>query len=124
MTEHASRETLRDHALHPRNVGVFLDADVSAHAWNASCGDIVDVSAKLDDHDRVLGMRFLSCGCAVSQASASLLSEAVVGMTASEVLALSPAAGMALLGVLVGPMRVRCATLALVALQKGIRERL
>jgi nitrogen fixation protein NifU and related proteins len=124
------QEVILDHTKHPRNFGALERATHSASGRNPLCGDqlvlTLDVAA-----DRVRDARFAGKGCAISTASASLLTEAVKGKTTGEAHALferfhravtAPSgqepdlAGLGKLAVLAGvrefPTRVKCASLA------------
>jgi nitrogen fixation NifU-like protein len=125
------QEVILDHGKRPRNYRETPDADCQADGHNPLCGDKIRVFIKLDG-ERVESITFQGTGCAISTASASMMSEALRGKTLDELNELfgafhaaltgSPddeAAGEAELGKLVVftgvrefPMRVKCATLA------------
>jgi nitrogen fixation NifU-like protein len=124
------QETILDHNRRPRNFGTLESANRHANGVNPLCGDRLSVGLEVTD-DRIVAIRFEGSGCAISKASASLMSEAVSGRTIDEVVALferfhtaltSPvdadvdmdALGKlaALAGVREFPMRVKCATLS------------
>ena len=109
-----------DHYRNPRNVGVADPADVDARVDNPVCGDEIRVTARVAD-GRLAEVRFEGRGCAISQASASLLTERAKGLTLAEARALGPDDVVALLGVPVSPVRLKCAVLALDALKAGLR---
>jgi len=123
--------TILDHNRKPRNFGVLEEANRSAEGNNPICGDQLTVSLLLDEEDRVLDVRFQGKGCAISTASASLMTGCVKGRTRSEidetfklfhgVVTASPsesvdAEELGKLAVFSGvreyPVRVKCATLA------------
>ena len=122
------QELILDHSRKPRNFGTLDSANRQAEGFNPVCGDRVAVTLLLEA-DRVCKVHFEGSGCAISTASASLMTEAVMGKKVSEVEALfervrvlltgepgSPATDLgklvALGGVREFPMRVKCATLA------------
>jgi nitrogen fixation NifU-like protein len=124
------QEVILDHNRRPRNFGVLADADRSALGHNPLCGDRLRVYLRMDG-DRIIGVSFDGSGCAISKASASLMTEAVSGRSVDEALAwfdrfqamvhtpLDQPVDDAVLGkltVLAGvrefPMRVKCASLA------------
>jgi nitrogen fixation protein NifU and related proteins len=78
------RDVIVDHNRHPRNFGALSPADGQAQGHNPLCGDRLTVYVKLDG-DRIRDAKFEGSGCAISVASASLLTEAVKGKTRSEV---------------------------------------
>jgi nitrogen fixation NifU-like protein len=127
------QELILDHNRRPRNYGALADADHTARGYNPLCGDKLTIYAKLDG-DRISGLSFEGSGCAISKASASLLTEAVKGKTVEEAGALfarvhamlttpvgkhvqdadleSMGKLAALSGVREFPVRVKCASLA------------
>jgi nitrogen fixation NifU-like protein len=124
------QETILDHNRRPRNYGTLPSANRHADGVNPLCGDRLSIALEVTG-DRIAAIRFEGSGCAISKASASLMSEAVSGHTVDEVVALfdrfhgaltSPidaeidldALGKlaALAGVREFPVRVKCATLA------------
>ncbi|GBC78246.1 Zinc-dependent sulfurtransferase SufU [bacterium HR08] len=123
------QEVLLDHSKRPRNFGVLADADHQAVGHNPLCGDKVVVYLRMDG-DRIADIRFQGQGCAVSQASASMMTESVKGKTRAEAEALfkrfhellTGTAGpetvseLGKLAIFAGvrkyPVRVKCATLA------------
>jgi nitrogen fixation NifU-like protein len=122
------QEVILDHNRHPRNFGPLPDSDRTAEGSNPLCGDQVKVSLKMEG-DVLAGIAFEGAGCAISTASASLMTEALAGKTTAEAKALFEqfhemlTAGdsgdpetLGKLAVFSGvrqfPMRVKCATLA------------
>ena len=113
------RQYILDHYREPRNAGRLESPDISAADTNPLCGDRVEIDLKLDG-DRVSAVRFRGRGCAISQASASMLTERIEGATVEELKALRPDDVLEMLGVEIGPARQRCALLALRVLHEGI----
>lgn len=112
------RELILDHYKNPRNFG-FLDRfDAASEAYNATCGDKMRIEIKFKK--KVDGIRFSGEGCAISQASASMLTEKVKGMSAAQIQNLSFQDVQKMLGVTLTPSRVKCATLPLEVLQKAV----
>ncbi len=117
------REELLEHYREPQNYGVLDDADVDVRLNNANCGDTIHLTARLDDEGRIAKVMFEGQGCVVSMASASMLTEEVVGKSREEVLAMGlPDIEAMLGGIRLSMGRVKCATLALRALQQGLKE--
>lgn len=125
------QQVILDHNKSPRNFGKLADANRQQEGYNPLCGDHLHVYLHLDDEQVIRGISFEGSGCAISRASASLMTEAIKGQRVPEALALferfhdlvtsstdgAPhAEGMGKLAVLAGvrefPMRVKCATLA------------
>lgn len=113
------REYILQHYRSPRNRGRLEDPDICHEDRNPLCGDEIHVDVRLDD-GRVAEMRFEGRGCAISQASASILTGKVKGRTLDEVLALDKDDVVRWLGIPLSPLRLKCALLALKVLQAGI----
>lgn len=77
------QQTILDHNRAPRNFGDVPDANRSARGDNPLCGDKIDLRVKVED-DRIVDVGFTGSGCAISQASASLMTDAVKGRTVDE----------------------------------------
>lgn len=82
------QELILDHQKHPHNFGDLPDANRRADGNNPLCGDQIHVDLQVDAQNRVLEVRFRGTGCAISRASASLMTDAVRGKTRDEVEAL------------------------------------
>ncbi|MDR5710384.1 MAG: SUF system NifU family Fe-S cluster assembly protein [Armatimonadota bacterium] len=137
MLDELYREIILDHYTRPRNRGRLEPADIVIEGANPSCGDEISVYARVED-GVIQDIRFEGRGCSISQASASMMTERVRGRSLEEVKALieefkgmmqgGPAEEdrlgdlVALQGVRKFPVRVKCATLAWVALLQGVRE--
>jgi len=79
------RQQILDHYKSPRNYGELEDPDFSHTGENPSCGDTIQMDVRLDENDEEIEyVSFTGDGCAISQASASMLSEQLVGMTLEE----------------------------------------
>jgi nitrogen fixation NifU-like protein len=124
------QELILDHNRRPRNFGSLADANRRAEGYNPLCGDRLKVYLRLED-DRIAGISFEGSGCAISKASASLMTDAVKGQTIGEANALfdrvhamltmpmdrpvdvSDVGKLAVLsGVREFPVRIKCASLA------------
>lgn len=114
------RENVLDHAKSPRNAGRLTDATFAHREINQSCGDTIELYVKLDDAGRIDDVRFDGQGCAISQASVSMLTEHLKGLTLDAAAKLGKDDIIGLLGFPVGMTRLRCALLGLKTLQAGI----
>lgn len=131
--------TILDHNKKPRNFRVLEDATHEADGYNPLCGDQLTIYARVDEAGRVEAIAFQGSGCAISKASASLMTEALAGKSREEVqtffdrfhdlVTSSPRTeakieDLGKLAVFAGvreyPMRVKCATLAWHALQSAL----
>ncbi|MGZ3585542.1 MAG: Fe-S cluster assembly sulfur transfer protein SufU [Ktedonobacterales bacterium] len=119
MDDDLYRQYILDHYRQPRNHGTLEHPDIHAADTNPLCGDRVALDLQLDG-DRVSEVRFSGRGCAISQASASMLTEQIDGATLDELRAITSQDVFDMLGVEIGPARQRCALLALRVLHQGI----
>lgn len=135
------RELILDHARRPRHFGKIDAATHTAEGINPLCGDKLKLYLQLDENRIIRAAGFEGSGCAISMASASLLTEIVIGLSVPEaeswfaaVTARLTAAGdagdgpdlgkiIALEGVRGYPSRVKCATLAWHALDSAVHQR-
>lgn len=112
------REVILDHYQNPRNYGTLEPADVSYEEDNPVCGDHIRLDLRLAN-GRVSEVRFSGHGCAISQASASMLTEAIQGKTLEELKSFSKDDVLDMLGIPLGPVRLKCALLSLKVLKAG-----
>lgn len=113
------RELILDHYKHPHNYGTLDPADISYEDDNPLCGDRIRIDLRLDDQGRVSEVRFSGKGCAISQASASMLTDEIKGKTLDELRKFSKEDLLDLLGVPLSPVRLKCALLSLKVLKAG-----
>ena len=119
MADSLYREVILDHYRNPRNKGTLDPADHSYEDTNPLCGDEVRVDVRVAA-DRIAEIKFSGRGCAVSQASASILTELVEGMPLAEVKALTKDDLLEEIGIPVSPARMKCALLGLKVLKAGL----
>ncbi|MBI4738306.1 SUF system NifU family Fe-S cluster assembly protein [Candidatus Woesearchaeota archaeon] len=118
--EEIYKENILDHYRHPHNTGRMSNATFSNRELNPLCGDTIELFVKLDDRQRVCDVKFIGKGCAISQASISLLSDSIKGKTIEEMKNIKREDVLSLLGIPIGVVRMKCALLSLRTLQKGI----
>jgi nitrogen fixation protein NifU and related proteins len=131
------QEVILDHNRVPRNFGKLENANRQAEGHNPLCGDRVSVFLHVEG-DRIEGIAFQGSGCAISTASASLMTEALKGRTVEEARRLfhgfhdllttgGEADGLGKLAVFAGvreyPIRIKCATLAWHAVQAALEQK-
>jgi len=133
------QEIIIDHNRNPRNHHAMDDANAYANGFNPLCGDKLTVYAKLEE-GLISDLSFVGCGCAISQASASLMTDAIKGKTIEEAHELfhrvhqmltqddeaelpSVDKLMVLAGVKAFPARVKCATLAWHTLEAALNRK-
>lgn len=115
------KEKLLDHYKHPRYSGTLKNPDIESEIFNPSCGDQISFQA-IVDNGFIKDIAFQGSGCIISQGTASILSEFSVGKTIKEILKLSKDDIIELIGIDLGPTRMRCALLPLEALRQGIER--
>jgi nitrogen fixation NifU-like protein len=135
------QEVILDHSRHPRHYGALEGASHKAEGYNPLCGDRVTVYLKLNEDGRVADIKFEGKGCAISQASASMMTEMLKGRTQADAEALmqgflhlvkgEDAGGLSeddrerldvMGGISEFPMRVKCATLAWHTYKNAVEE--
>jgi nitrogen fixation NifU-like protein len=120
LSEDIYREIILDHYRNPRNKGKLHDADVSIHDSNPLCGDEIDIHLKVEK-DKVKDIKFEGRGCAISQASASMLTELVINKPLTTIKDLVKEDILENIGLMnLGPARIKCALLSLKVLKLGM----
>lgn len=133
------RQVIMDHYKNPRNRGILEDDSVTVNMNNPTCGDRIQLTLKIED-GKVMDAKFEGEGCSISMSSASMMTQAIKGKTIEEALLLSKIFSdmmqgkdydpgdmdlgdiEALQGVSKFPARIKCATLAWKAMEKGLNE--
>ena len=113
------REAILDHNQNPRNFGTLDNPDITAEDSNPLCGDEIRIDLRVKD-GKIDAVRFSGKGCSISRASASMLTEAIEGKTLEEAKQLDREDVLELFGIELGPVRLKCALLALKTLKLGI----
>ncbi len=121
MDETLYKEELLDHYRYPRNYGILADAQIATEILNPSCGDQVALQVTIEN-DCLAAIRFQGKGCVISQAAASLLTESSLGKPIEVLEALTKDDMLALIGISLGPTRLRCALLSLEALHRALAQ--
>ena len=114
------REVIIEHYKNPSFKGKLDSHDYSFADSNPLCGDHIQVELRVDERGVVSEAMFDGHGCAISQASADLLMESVIGKPLDEVKKFSKQDVLELLGIDLGPVRLKCALLPLKVLKAGI----
>ncbi len=113
------RELILDHYQHPHNHGEIPDADITYEDSNPLCGDRIRIDIKTKNNV-VTDVKFNGKGCAVSQASASMLTDALIGKSLDEIKTMDKQFILDMLGIPLGPTRIKCALLPLKVIKAGV----
>ena len=114
------RELIIDHYKNPQFRGHLDPHEIYFEDDNPLCGDHIEVTLRVDANGKVTEGRFDGKGCAISQASADLLIESIIGKPVEDVKNLSRQDVLDLLGIELGPVRLKCALLPLKVLKAGV----
>ena len=117
--EEMYQENILDHYRHPKNFGKVQHATVSFRDSNPSCGDIIEITMHINKEGKIDEVKFSGKGCAISQASASMLTEWLKGKTFEEVKALKKEDVLEMLGIELSGIRLKCALLSLKVAKMG-----
>jgi nitrogen fixation protein NifU and related proteins len=114
------REVIIEHYKNPSYRGKLDPNDISFADNNPLCGDHIQIDLRVDADGKISEARFDGHGCAISQASADLLIESIIGKSLDEVKMLNKDAILDMLGIELGPVRLKCALLSLKVLKAGV----
>jgi nitrogen fixation NifU-like protein len=114
------REVIIEHYKHPSYRGHLDPHDIQFEDNNPLCGDHIEITIQTAEDGTVKDARFDGHGCAISQASADLLIESIIGKPLEEVKKLNKQDILDMLGIDLGPVRLKCALLSLKVLKAGV----
>lgn len=114
------REIIIERSQAPLFKGILDPHDISFEDENPLCGDVIRVDLRLNAEGKVCEAAFSGHGCAISQASADLLMESLIGKSPDEIKTLTKQDILDNLGIELGPVRLKCALLSLKALKAGV----
>ncbi len=115
------RDYILEHYRRPHNFGVLEHANASHEGANPLCGDRITLQLRLAD-GKIAGVGFTGRGCAISQASASLLTDQIKGKPVVDAASLTSKDVLDLLGIDISPARLKCALLSLDTLQHALAD--
>jgi len=123
------QEQILDHYKNPRNFGKIMNATVHHHEYNPLCGDEIEVYFLIDSDRNIADVKIYGKGCAISQASASMLTEKVKGKNIAMIKKLTKEDILEMLGIPISAVRLKCALLsmdtfknAIVIFEKYVKE--
>lgn len=122
MDPEIAKEMLLDHYRNPRNYGKIENATSEVTDNNPVCGDTVHISLQIKD-GIIEDAKFVGQGCSISQASASILTEYIIGKSVQEIENLQDKKLIEMIGFPLGPNREKCALLSLNAVKKALSSR-
>jgi len=114
------RELIIDRYQNPLYRGMLEPNDITFEDANPLCGDELRIDLRVDDKGIVSEVAFSGHGCAISQASADLLLESILGKSLDEVRDITKEDILEMLGIELGPVRLKCALLSLKVLKAGV----
>lgn len=118
MDEELYKENILDHYKNPRNYGEIENPDISYFDTNPLCGDELQLQIKVKD-GKAEDVKFKGKGCSISQASASMLTEMILGQDMEEIKKIGKKEILDAVGLQLGPSRIKCALLSLKVLKAG-----
>ena len=113
------KENILDHYRHPRNAGKLEHPTHSHEEHNPLCGDVIQMDLHVNEDNIIDEVAFSGKGCAISQASASMLTEMIQGKTLDEAKEIGKEQILEAFGIEIGPVRLKCALLSLKVLKAG-----
>ena len=117
------QEIILQHYRSPRNFGPMESPDRSGEESNPNCGDKIGIDLKFDpEHKRLVDIKFHGDGCAISIASASMLTQKLKGMDLDAVRAFQREDVLAMLGIPLSPVRIKCALTGFTAMGRALLE--
>ena len=117
--EQMYQEIILDHYRHPKNFGKIENATIKERDVNPACGDVIEMTLCIKEN-KVEDIKFTGKGCAISQASASMLTEDVKRKSLKQVKNIQKEDILKMLGIELSGMRLKCALLALKVLKLGV----
>ena len=115
------RDYILEHYRRPHNFGVLEDANAQHEGANPLCGDRITLQLRVSD-GQIAAVGFTGRGCAISQASASLLTDEIKGKPVENAVGMAPNDVLDLLGIEISPARMKCALLSLETLHGALGE--
>jgi nitrogen fixation NifU-like protein len=117
------REVLLDHYKNPQNFGMIKNPDIHKYDNNPLCGDEIEIFVKLDNNkEKVKDIKFKGHGCVICIASASIITDDMMGKELKKIQKMDTDDMLKLLGIELTPARIKCMMLPLITIKKGLIE--
>jgi len=117
------RDEILEHYRHPHNFGTLEKPDAIQEGSNPLCGDRITLMLGISDEGIVDEVAFTGRGCAISQASASMLTDTIKGRPLTEIAKLGSQDALDALGIPISPARLKCALLSIDTLRRALADR-
>lgn len=117
------RDEILEHYRNPHNFGILEQPTTAKEGANPLCGDRITLMLGINDEGKVEDVAFTGRGCAISQASASMLTDEIKGKSLDEIAHLGRADVLENLGIEISPARMKCAMLSLETLREATKDR-
>jgi nitrogen fixation NifU-like protein len=117
------RDEILEHYRNPHNFGILESPTTAKEGANPLCGDRITLMLGINDEGRVEEVAFTGRGCAISQASASMLTDEIKGKTLDEISHMGSQDVLDNLGIEISPARMKCAMLSLETLRDATKDR-
>ena len=122
MSDDIYKEEILEHYWEPHNSGTLPHPQASAEEVSETCGDKIRIDLAIDKGGRITDVRFTGAGCAISQASTSMLTDKLKGLTITQAQKLSEQDILAILKISISPARQKCALLGWQVMKKALRN--
>lgn len=116
------QEEILEHYRHPHNRGIIPNADYIQKEHNPVCGDELTFYLKIEN-EKIADVKFEGQGCAISQAAASMLTDDIIGQPIEKVRDMQKEEVLDLLGIELGPTRLKCALLSLQGITSALAKK-
>ena len=117
------RDEILEHYRNPHNFGILESPTTSKEGANPLCGDRITLMLGINDEGLIEDVAFTGRGCAISQASASMLTDEIKGKQLSDIVKMGSQDVLDNLGIEISPARMKCAMLSLETLQDSVKDR-
>jgi nitrogen fixation NifU-like protein len=117
------RDEILEHYRNPHNFGILESPTTAKEGANPLCGDRITLMLGINEQGTIEDVAFTGRGCAISQASASMLTDEIKGKTLDEIAHLGKANVLENLGIEISPARMKCAMLSLETLREAVKDR-